>query len=136
LFEPLLQLFFKLIQIFRIGLLLQNILLRRDEHGHKQERRPAAIRSEPLRDKTRVIRIRFLIIVCHNVCSPLMMLFAFRLHDNRMSVEKLQDMVQNTIENIEEAKESMEFATDEEKQRIQEKYRNGHPDSVFDNCLS
>lgn len=41
--------------------------------------------------------------------------------DRSDNVEKLQDMVQNTIENIEEAKESMEFATDEEKQRIQEK---------------
>ncbi|MCC9024287.1 small acid-soluble spore protein Tlp [Bacillus nakamurai] len=41
--------------------------------------------------------------------------------DRSDNVEKLQDMVQNTIENIEEAKESMEFATEEEKQRIQEK---------------
>ncbi|MBV2197544.1 small acid-soluble spore protein Tlp [Bacillus velezensis] len=41
--------------------------------------------------------------------------------DRSDNVEKSQDMVQNTIENIEEAKESMEFATDEEKQRIQEK---------------
>ncbi|XYY60568.1 small acid-soluble spore protein Tlp [Bacillus velezensis] len=41
--------------------------------------------------------------------------------DRSDNVEKPQDMVQNTIENIEEAKESMEFATDEEKQRIQEK---------------
>ncbi|QTN97407.1 small acid-soluble spore protein Tlp [Bacillus sp. LJBV19] len=41
--------------------------------------------------------------------------------DRSDNVEKLQDMVQNTIENIKEAKESMEFATDEEKQRIQEK---------------
>ncbi|MDJ1631322.1 small acid-soluble spore protein Tlp [Bacillus velezensis] len=41
--------------------------------------------------------------------------------DRSDNVEKAQDMVQNTIENIEEAKESMEFATDEEKQRIQEK---------------
>lgn len=32
--------------------------------------------------------------------------------DRSDNVEKLQDMVQNTIENIEEAKESMEFATD------------------------
>nr|MDH3099483.1 small acid-soluble spore protein Tlp [Bacillus velezensis]WGE01542.1 small acid-soluble spore protein Tlp [Bacillus velezensis] len=41
--------------------------------------------------------------------------------DRSDNVEKPQDMVQNTIENIEEAKESMEFATDEERQRIQEK---------------
>ncbi|MCC2929005.1 small acid-soluble spore protein Tlp [Bacillus sp. LBG-1-113] len=41
--------------------------------------------------------------------------------DRSDNVEKLQDMVQNTIENIEEAEESMEFASGEDKQRIQEK---------------
>ncbi|MCY8118609.1 small acid-soluble spore protein Tlp [Bacillus spizizenii] len=41
--------------------------------------------------------------------------------DRSDNVEKLQDMVQNTIENIEEAEESMEFASGEDKQRIKEK---------------
>ena len=40
--------------------------------------------------------------------------------DRSDNVEKLQDMVQNTIENIEEAEESMEFASGD-KQRIKEK---------------
>lgn len=41
--------------------------------------------------------------------------------DRSDNVEKLQDMVQNTIENIEEAEESMEFASGEDKQRHQRK---------------
>ncbi|MBL6010559.1 small acid-soluble spore protein Tlp [Bacillus halotolerans] len=41
--------------------------------------------------------------------------------DRSDNVEKLQDMVQNTIENIEEAEESMEFASGEDKQHIKEK---------------
>ncbi|RFB18951.1 small acid-soluble spore protein Tlp [Bacillus sp. HNG] len=41
--------------------------------------------------------------------------------DRSDNVEKLQDMVQNTIENIEEAQESMEFSNAEERQRIQAK---------------
>ncbi|AKI92259.1 small acid-soluble spore protein Tlp [Bacillus subtilis] len=41
--------------------------------------------------------------------------------DRSDNVEKLQDMVQNTIENIEEAEASMEFASGEDKQRIKEK---------------
>ncbi|WP_409509727.1 small acid-soluble spore protein Tlp [Bacillus spizizenii] len=41
--------------------------------------------------------------------------------DRSDNVEKLQDMIQNTIENIEEAEESMEFASGEDKQRIKEK---------------
>ncbi|MED2946101.1 small acid-soluble spore protein Tlp [Bacillus subtilis] len=41
--------------------------------------------------------------------------------DRSDNVEKLQDMVQNTIENIEEAEASMEFASEEDKQRIKEK---------------
>lgn len=41
--------------------------------------------------------------------------------DRSDNVEKLQDMVQNTIENIEEAEESMKNASGEDKQRIKEK---------------
>ncbi|WLR52569.1 small acid-soluble spore protein Tlp [Bacillus tianshenii] len=42
--------------------------------------------------------------------------------DNRQdNVEKLQDMVQNTIENIEEAEETKEFASGEERQQIDQK---------------
>ena len=41
--------------------------------------------------------------------------------DRSDNVEKLQNMVQNTIENIEEAHESMRFASDEQKRQIAEK---------------
>lgn len=41
--------------------------------------------------------------------------------DRSDNVEKLQDMVQNTIHNIEEANESLEFATGEQRQQIKEK---------------
>ncbi|MEN2464468.1 small acid-soluble spore protein Tlp [Ornithinibacillus sp. JPR2-1] len=41
--------------------------------------------------------------------------------DRSDNVEKLQDMVQNTIQNIEEAHETMQFASGEEKQNIIEK---------------
>ncbi|MDX8366954.1 small acid-soluble spore protein Tlp [Cytobacillus sp. IB215665] len=41
--------------------------------------------------------------------------------DRSDNVEKLQDMVQNTIENIEEAHETMEFASDEEREQIEAK---------------
>ncbi|MEC2160492.1 small acid-soluble spore protein Tlp [Virgibacillus halodenitrificans] len=41
--------------------------------------------------------------------------------DRSDNVEKLQSMVQDTIENIEEAHETMKFSSGEEKQKIQEK---------------
>ncbi|MBD1224277.1 small acid-soluble spore protein Tlp [Virgibacillus halodenitrificans] len=41
--------------------------------------------------------------------------------DRSDNVEKLQSMVQDTIENIEEAHETMKFSSEEEKQKIQEK---------------
>ncbi|MFN2747327.1 MULTISPECIES: small acid-soluble spore protein Tlp [Bacillus] len=41
--------------------------------------------------------------------------------DRSDNVEKLQDMVQNTIENIEESEEQLSFASGEEKQQIREK---------------
>ena len=42
--------------------------------------------------------------------------------DDRLdNVEKLQDMVQNTIENIEEAQETMQFASGEERAAIEAK---------------
>ncbi|MGG3889780.1 small acid-soluble spore protein Tlp [Metabacillus fastidiosus] len=41
--------------------------------------------------------------------------------DRSDNVEKLQDMVQNTIENIEKAHETMEFASEEERGRIEAK---------------
>jgi small acid-soluble spore protein (thioredoxin-like protein) len=41
--------------------------------------------------------------------------------DRSDNVEKLQDMVQNTIENIEKAQETAEFASGEERERIQAK---------------
>ncbi|MBM7572136.1 small acid-soluble spore protein Tlp [Aquibacillus albus] len=42
--------------------------------------------------------------------------------DNREdNVDKLQEKVQNTIENIEEAHETMRFASGEEKQKIEAK---------------
>lgn len=42
--------------------------------------------------------------------------------DNRNdNVEKLQDMVQNTIENIEESHETMQFSTAEERAAIEAK---------------
>lgn len=43
--------------------------------------------------------------------------------DRSDNVEKLQDMVQNTIENIEEANDSLEFATGEQREQIKEKNR-------------
>ncbi|KKB71720.1 MULTISPECIES: small acid-soluble spore protein Tlp [Bacillus] len=41
--------------------------------------------------------------------------------DRSDNVEKLQDMVQNTIENIEESEEQLSFASGEEQQQIREK---------------
>ncbi|MED2944337.1 small acid-soluble spore protein Tlp [Bacillus swezeyi] len=41
--------------------------------------------------------------------------------DRSDNVEKLQDMVQNTIENIEESEEQLSFASDAEEQQIREK---------------
>ena len=41
--------------------------------------------------------------------------------DRSDNVEKLQDMVQNTIENIEESQETMQFASGEEKAAIEVK---------------
>ncbi|MFT4416818.1 small acid-soluble spore protein Tlp [Fredinandcohnia humi] len=41
--------------------------------------------------------------------------------DRSDNVEKLQDMVQNTIENIEAAEETMAFSSEEERQNIQAK---------------
>lgn len=41
--------------------------------------------------------------------------------DRSDNVEKLQDMVQNTLDNIEKAEETMEFASSEEKANIQQK---------------
>lgn len=41
--------------------------------------------------------------------------------DRSDNVEKLQDMVQNTIENIEEAQETLQFAGSEERERIEAK---------------
>ncbi|RFU70410.1 small acid-soluble spore protein Tlp [Peribacillus saganii] len=42
--------------------------------------------------------------------------------DNRLdNVEKLQEMVQNTIENIEEAQESMAFSSPDQREKIKAK---------------
>lgn len=42
--------------------------------------------------------------------------------DNRAdNVEKLQEMVHNTIENIEQSHDAMQFSTDEEKENIEAK---------------
>lgn len=42
--------------------------------------------------------------------------------DNRAdNVEKLQEMVHNTIENVEQSHDAMQFATDEEKENIEAK---------------
>lgn len=41
--------------------------------------------------------------------------------DRSDNVEKLQDMVQNTIENIEEAEATMEFASAQERELIKQK---------------
>ena len=41
--------------------------------------------------------------------------------DRSDNVEKLQDMVQNTMENIDKAEETMQFASSEEKEMIQQK---------------
>ncbi len=41
--------------------------------------------------------------------------------DRSDNVEKLQDMVQNTIENIEKAQETAEFSSGEERERIEAK---------------
>ncbi|KFL16640.1 small acid-soluble spore protein Tlp [Geobacillus stearothermophilus] len=43
--------------------------------------------------------------------------------DRSDNVEKLQEMVQNTIENIEKAEETMQFASPEEREKIREKNR-------------
>jgi len=41
--------------------------------------------------------------------------------DRSDNVEKLQQMIHNTIENMEEAEESMKFASEEQKKQIQAK---------------
>jgi len=41
--------------------------------------------------------------------------------DRSDNVEKLQDMVQNTIENIEKAEETMQFSSREERAKIEAK---------------
>ncbi|WP_117169565.1 small acid-soluble spore protein Tlp [Paraliobacillus sediminis] len=42
--------------------------------------------------------------------------------DNRAdNVEKLQEMVHNTIENIEQSHDAMQYATDQEKENIEAK---------------
>lgn len=41
--------------------------------------------------------------------------------DRKDNVEKLQNMVQHTIENMEEAEESMALTSGEEKEKIREK---------------
>ncbi|MBB5323040.1 small acid-soluble spore protein (thioredoxin-like protein) [Anoxybacillus tepidamans] len=41
--------------------------------------------------------------------------------DRSDNVKKLQDMVQNTIENIEKAHETMQFSSPEEREKIQAK---------------
>ena len=41
--------------------------------------------------------------------------------DRSDNVEKLQSMVQNTIENIEEAQDTLQFANPEERERIEAK---------------
>ncbi|MFD2760311.1 small acid-soluble spore protein Tlp [Lentibacillus juripiscarius] len=41
--------------------------------------------------------------------------------DRSDNVEKLQDMVQDTIQNIEEAHETMEYSSGEQKEKIQAK---------------
>jgi small acid-soluble spore protein (thioredoxin-like protein) len=41
--------------------------------------------------------------------------------DRSDNVEKLQQMVQNTIENIEEAEETMQFSISEEREKIEAK---------------
>lgn len=41
--------------------------------------------------------------------------------DRTDNVEKLQTMVQNTIENIEEAQDTLQFATPEEREQIEAK---------------
>lgn len=43
--------------------------------------------------------------------------------DRSDNVEKLQDMVQDTLNNIDEAEESLEFASDKQKEQIREKNR-------------
>ncbi|KAF0994959.1 small acid-soluble spore protein Tlp [Geobacillus sp. TFV-3] len=43
--------------------------------------------------------------------------------DRSDNVEKLQEMVQNTIENIEKAEETMQFASPEEQEKIRVKNR-------------
>jgi small acid-soluble spore protein (thioredoxin-like protein) len=41
--------------------------------------------------------------------------------DRSDNVERLQSMVQNTIENIEEAQDTLQFASSEERERIEAK---------------
>lgn len=41
--------------------------------------------------------------------------------DRSDNVEKLQDMVQNTIENIEESQEALQFASPSEREKIEAK---------------
>lgn len=43
------------------------------------------------------------------------------LDDRSDNVEKLQDMVRNTIENIEKAHETMQFSSPEEREKIEAK---------------
>ncbi|MFS0654888.1 small acid-soluble spore protein Tlp [Bacillus sp. 179-C3.3 HS] len=44
--------------------------------------------------------------------------------DRSDNVEKLQDMIQNTLDRIDESEEAMAFSTEEEKQMIQQKNQN------------
>ncbi|HWJ78995.1 MAG TPA: small acid-soluble spore protein Tlp [Niallia sp.] len=63
--------------------------------------------------------------------------------DNRLdNVERLQDMVHNTLENIEKAEETMELAGTEEKEMIREKNKrreesiNGFREEIKDEASS
>ncbi|WP_368775067.1 small acid-soluble spore protein Tlp [Bacillus aerius] len=44
--------------------------------------------------------------------------------DRSDNVEKLQDMIENTLENIDESEETMGLSTEEEKQMIKQKNEN------------
>ena len=43
--------------------------------------------------------------------------------DRSDNVEKLQDMVQDTLNNIDEAEESLEFASGQQREQVREKNR-------------
>lgn len=46
--------------------------------------------------------------------------------DRSDNVEKLQEMIHDTIENIHEAEDHLEFATDDEKRQIKDKNKRRH----------